>query len=236
MTLIAINNRPNSKNLPLVGIHDAGGTVLKLVAYAPHLKRSLYGFQAQGVDGQAYPLSSVEAIANDVAIATQSLLPYALLGHCFGALPAYELARRRNLPLILIDPVIPLEEPSATEIVATRLAQRKPPPVWSPFDKIMIGCWDACNAYRPARPPYRPSALIIWSQELLDKMAKARQELRAKAWDNFVVAQTLSYKCSHKELIQKPISVKVCKEIEDYLKDADSPRDSKGPTRNSVSP
>lgn len=235
MSLIIIKERKKSDNLPLVAIHDAGGTVLKFVAFARHLDRPLYGFQAQGLEDGNYPLSSVEAIAGEVTLASQSLLPYAVLGYCFGALPAYELARRRNLPLILIDPVIPLEEPLATEIVAARLAQRKPPPMPTSFAQIMVGCWDACNAYRPSRPQFRPSALIIWSKEQQDKMKKQRPELREGVWDNFVLAQTISYKCAHKELLQKPVSVKICKEIEEYLKDADSLSHTKKPARSPVS-
>jgi acyl-CoA synthetase (AMP-forming)/AMP-acid ligase II/cytochrome P450/thioesterase domain-containing protein/acyl carrier protein len=99
---------------PLFCIGGAGGAV----AYLSHLdaaleaSRPLIGFQAPGLDGSEPPLGSIEELAlhyiEDIK-AIQPHGPYALIGHSFGGLVAYEITRQLSergetvAPLMLID-------------------------------------------------------------------------------------------------------------------------------------
>jgi thioesterase domain-containing protein len=61
-----------------------------------HNKRPFYGLQAIGLDGKKSPLNSVEetAKANIAALkSVQQMGPYTLMGHSYGGVVAYEMAR-----------------------------------------------------------------------------------------------------------------------------------------------
>jgi thioesterase domain-containing protein len=64
-------------------------------AFGP--EQPVYGLQAPGLDGSCAPLTSIEAIAAHYVSAIRGLQPegpYAVVGACFGASVAYEMARQ----------------------------------------------------------------------------------------------------------------------------------------------
>ncbi|WP_420631800.1 SDR family NAD(P)-dependent oxidoreductase [Candidatus Leptofilum sp.] len=106
--------KSDGTNVPLFCVHGVGGHTMRMVKLARHLdaKQSLYGFQAQGLDGKASRLDSVEAMAAqyiDAMVAHQPNGPYVVAGYSFGSYVAYEMACQmveQNLPigaLVLFD-------------------------------------------------------------------------------------------------------------------------------------
>ena len=127
--LVASGKAPSSELLvpiqtdgnvpPIFGIPGAGGNVLSLQPLSRMLgnKQPFYGLQAVGLDGSAPPLNSVEqtAQANIAAMKTiQPRGPYTLVGHSYGGVVAYEMARilleqaEQISSLILLDSIAPL--------------------------------------------------------------------------------------------------------------------------------
>jgi thioesterase domain-containing protein len=84
--------------LPMFAIPGAGGNVLSLQPLSKTLaaQRPLYGLQAVGLDGRTSPLNSVEETARMNITAVKTLQPhgpYSLIGHSYGGVVAYEMAR-----------------------------------------------------------------------------------------------------------------------------------------------
>ena len=84
---------------PLFAVPGAGGSVLVFRDLSNELgaDQPFYALQAVGLDGTTSPLDSVEATAeaNIAAIkAIQPQGPYRLIGHSYGGVVAYEMARR----------------------------------------------------------------------------------------------------------------------------------------------
>jgi thioesterase domain-containing protein/acyl carrier protein len=84
--------------LPIFGIPGTGGIVPSLQPLSRALGKSqpFYALQAVGLDGTAAPLSSVEetALANIAAVKkVQPRGPYRFIGHSYGGVVAYEMAR-----------------------------------------------------------------------------------------------------------------------------------------------
>jgi thioesterase domain-containing protein/acyl carrier protein len=103
---------------PIFGIPGAGGSVFSLRPLSSTLgaDQPFYGLQAVGLDGKTLPLRSVEQTAkvNIEAVKTvQPLGPYILLGHSYGGVVAYEMARvllergEQVSSLILLDSIAP---------------------------------------------------------------------------------------------------------------------------------
>lgn len=73
-----------------------------VVGYADFVRelgadQPIYGLQSIGLDGRAAPFASIEAMAGHYLMeirAQQAQGPYALVGACFGATVAYEMARQ----------------------------------------------------------------------------------------------------------------------------------------------
>ena len=83
---------------PLFAIPAAGGNVLSLQPLSKTLgaQRPFYGLGMVGLDGRTAPLNSVEETAklNIAALKTlQPNGPYSLIGHSYGGVVAYEMAR-----------------------------------------------------------------------------------------------------------------------------------------------
>jgi amino acid adenylation domain-containing protein len=84
--------------LPVFGVPGAGGMVLSLqpLGRALGTKRPFYGLQGVGLDGTTSPLNSVEQTAqlNIAAVKkVQPRGPYRFIGHSYGGVVAYEMAR-----------------------------------------------------------------------------------------------------------------------------------------------
>jgi amino acid adenylation domain-containing protein len=103
---------------PIFGIPGAGGNVLSLQPLSRMLgdKQPFYGVQAVGLDGIAPPLHSVEQTAKtNIAVlkTVQPHGPYTLVGHSYGGVVAFEMARilleqgEQISSLILLDSMAP---------------------------------------------------------------------------------------------------------------------------------
>lgn len=84
---------------PIFCVHPYGGHTTGYIALARHLgpDQPVYGIQARGLQGEAAPLHSIEAMAQDyigLVKARQPAGPYRLAGHSMGGCIAYEMARR----------------------------------------------------------------------------------------------------------------------------------------------
>jgi len=94
--LIPIQTQGNAA--PIFGVPGAGGNVLSLQPLSRVLgaDQPFYALEAVGVDGKTAPLKSVEQTAetNIRALKTaQPVGPYRLIGHSYGGVIAYEMAR-----------------------------------------------------------------------------------------------------------------------------------------------
>jgi len=103
---------------PVFAIPGAGGNVLSLQPLGKVLgaKQPLFALQAVGLDGKTLPLGSVEqtAQANISALKmVQPAGPYSLIGHSYGGVVAYEMARilleqgEGVSSLVLLDSITP---------------------------------------------------------------------------------------------------------------------------------
>jgi amino acid adenylation domain-containing protein len=84
---------------PLFCVHAIGGTLFNYYDLVRRLgeKRPIYGLQAQGIDGTQQPLDRVEDIASYFISTIQTIQPhgpYFLVGHSFGGIVAFEMARQ----------------------------------------------------------------------------------------------------------------------------------------------
>ncbi len=96
-TLVPI--QPQGSKKPLFFVHAGGGHVLFLRALVPHLglDQPFHGLQPIGLDGECLPASSIEAMATQYLAelqAIQPIGPYHLVGHCLGAIVAFEMAQQ----------------------------------------------------------------------------------------------------------------------------------------------
>jgi amino acid adenylation domain-containing protein len=96
-SLVAI--RKGGAGTPLVCIHGGAGTILAFQALARQLGggRPVYGLQMRGIDGRGRPHTRVEAMATHYVRELRRERPqgpYHLVGYCFGALVAFEMAQQ----------------------------------------------------------------------------------------------------------------------------------------------
>jgi len=100
---------------PVFAVPGVFGNVLGYVELARELSddQPFYALQAVGLDGLQPPFATIEAIAEHYLSemkSVQSLSPYVIIGACFGATVAYEMARQLLVAgnevayLALIDP------------------------------------------------------------------------------------------------------------------------------------
>ncbi|MEQ1514796.1 MAG: amino acid adenylation domain-containing protein, partial [Lysobacteraceae bacterium] len=115
---IAVKIQPAGERLPIFAVPGAGGNVLSFRALSEALgpDQPFFGLQAVGLDGRTPPLETVEATAtaNVAAIRTiQPQGPYRLIGHSYGGVVAYEMARllmeqgEDVADLVLLDAIAP---------------------------------------------------------------------------------------------------------------------------------
>jgi thioesterase domain-containing protein/acyl carrier protein len=91
--------QPRGNRPPLFCIHPAGGTVFCYLEFARYLPEGqpVYGLQAQGIDGQLAPHTSVEEMAEHYVRAIRRQHesgPYLICGWSSGGIIAFEVARQ----------------------------------------------------------------------------------------------------------------------------------------------
>jgi amidohydrolase len=96
---LAIPIQPGGDAPPIFGVPGAGGVVLWLQPLSRALGKNqpFYGLQAVGLDGARAPLKSVEETAQVNVGALKKVQPcgpYRLIGHSYGGVVAYEMARQ----------------------------------------------------------------------------------------------------------------------------------------------
>ncbi len=115
---IVIPIQPNGDAPPVFAVPGAGGNVLSLRPLSKALgeQRPLYALQSVGLDGNSEPFSTIEqtARANVEALKTvQPIGPYSLIGHSYGGVVAYEMAKQLIergedvASLVLLDSIAP---------------------------------------------------------------------------------------------------------------------------------
>jgi acyl-CoA synthetase (AMP-forming)/AMP-acid ligase II/thioesterase domain-containing protein/acyl carrier protein/NADP-dependent 3-hydroxy acid dehydrogenase YdfG len=90
--------QPNGSKLPLFCLHGAGGNVLVFRDLARHLgeEQPFYGLQSRGLNGQEFPLTTVEDMARCYLEEIKTVQPtgsYLLAGYCLGSKVALEMAQ-----------------------------------------------------------------------------------------------------------------------------------------------
>lgn len=122
-TLVAL--RSSGQRPPLYAVPGIGGNIVHLHGVARHLgaEQPFAAFESPGLDGREAPLGTIEAIAQRYVDDLRPVLPdgeYHLLGICWGAAVAFEMAGRLAASgrpptsVALLDPAALLrEEPAA---------------------------------------------------------------------------------------------------------------------------
>jgi len=106
--------RASGRRPPLFAVPGIGGNVVSLTALARVMTadQPFYGLQSKGLDGLEPPRADIRTIAREFVseIEGEIRVPYALLGICWGAAVAFEMARilttagRPPALLALLDP------------------------------------------------------------------------------------------------------------------------------------
>jgi amino acid adenylation domain-containing protein len=91
--------QPRGSRLPLFCVHPSGGSVMDYHHLARHLgnDQPVFGLEARGLEGGVEPLTDVEEMATHYLAAVRRVRPegpYALAGHSFGGIVAFEMARQ----------------------------------------------------------------------------------------------------------------------------------------------
>ena len=91
--------RETGTKLPFFCVHGAGGNIMIFQDLCKNLgdNQPFYGLQAQGLDGESEPLTSIEAMASQYLSEirlVQPQGPYIFGGMCLGGLIAYEMAQQ----------------------------------------------------------------------------------------------------------------------------------------------
>jgi polyketide synthase PksN len=103
---------------PIFGVPGVGGSILSLqpMSSALGINQPFYGLQTVGLDGKQDVLDSIEKIATaniEKILTVQKEGPFRLIGHSFGGVVAYEMARilrdkgKEVSSLVLIDSIGP---------------------------------------------------------------------------------------------------------------------------------
>lgn len=106
----------SGEGLPLHLIHGMGGSVVLFQGLARQLVgRTVFAYQARGVDGISRPLESVESMAEAYLTElrrAQPSGPYLLAGYSMGGVVALEMARRLREAGEPIAALIPIDSPA----------------------------------------------------------------------------------------------------------------------------
>jgi aspartate racemase len=94
--------QPQGRKRPFFVVHGVGGNVLSYSTLARHLgpEQPVYGLQSRGVDGRTAQLVSLEEMATRYIAELRRIQPegpYALGGHSYGGIVAFEMARQLHI-------------------------------------------------------------------------------------------------------------------------------------------
>src|SRR6185503_19155379 len=112
--------RSLGRHPPLYAVPGIGGSVIGFAGLARHLgpEQPFGAFESPGLDGRESPLTTIEAIAERYVeeLAPKVTGPYHLLGICWGAAVAFDMARRLHdrgrapTSVALVDPATLLRD------------------------------------------------------------------------------------------------------------------------------
>lgn len=130
-----VNIKPAGDRAPIFAVPGSGGDPVGFVHLARLLdeRQPLIGLESRGLDGLTRPIQRMEDIAADNIERIRSLQPsgpYCLMGACYGARVAFEMARQlvaRNETislLIMLDPSAPFHHGDGTPRGPARRAPR----------------------------------------------------------------------------------------------------------------
>lgn len=117
------------RGAPLFLVHGVSGTVMECwnMVQALRTDRPVWGVQSPGLGGEAPPPRLVEEMAAAYVANIRTLQhrgPYAICGHSFGGLVAYEMARQIAEAGDTVDPLVLLDPyPHGTLAMGTRIVE-----------------------------------------------------------------------------------------------------------------
>jgi acetoacetyl-CoA synthetase len=143
---------------PVFIVHGLYGDILDLRALALNITtdQAIYGLRSRGLDGRTAPQRSIEAMAAEFVETVrriQPVGPYALAGHSFGGLIAFEMARlltrsgERVGPLLIIDSYV---EDGWWWLRKIKLAARYPSRAFGWLRRLVAA--SAASRFGPSQP------------------------------------------------------------------------------------
>ncbi|WP_423923843.1 alpha/beta fold hydrolase [Frigoribacterium sp. 2-23] len=141
--------RSGGTGTPVFAFAGAGALALTFLPLSRHIEnRSVYAFQAHGLEQRAWPDWSVEAAARryiEIIRVIQPKGPYLLVGHSFGGLVALEIADQlvaggQEVELVtLLDTFLPRSAEEMPQLEFAKLAPRAPSAAPSPLARVAGG-------------------------------------------------------------------------------------------------
>lgn len=174
---------------PLFLVHGVSGTVMECWALvqALHTGRPVWGLQAPGLTGEAPPPRLVEQMAASYVANIRTLQhhgPYALCGHSFGGLVAYEMARQIADAGDIVDPLVLLDPyPHETLPIGTRIAEAVQRMARMPLPQAWT--YLRTRVQREFGPPVRPSHghdLSPAQAQVWDALSRAIEQYRPQPY------------------------------------------------------
>lgn len=168
---------------PLVLIHPIHGQLLRLYLLAQKIEAPVFGFHVtDDLVSTVHKFTSIKEIANYYGQIAQATIgsPFVVVGHCWGCLPAIEIARELGIEAILMDPP---HNPVKT-IIERTIRKRKTPQFPLDFKAICESLWIPSKNYR--LPPVKLSGILIHSLDTPSSIAnRYSQKLQIQSlWIN----------------------------------------------------
>ncbi|MDR3459029.1 MAG: AMP-binding protein [Verrucomicrobiae bacterium] len=223
--LITLRAAPAGR--PLFLVHNGHGDVTTFARLARRLPgRPVYGLQSVGMDGSAWPLLSVPAMAKrylEEIVKIDPTGPYLIAGTCMGGLIAFEMAAqlvRAGRPVamvaVIVTPAPPytggrshwhelLLDPVRDWIrmlrwAARRLIQPKLPGHRLPAYRHFIAGMNS-RAGRSYRPDIYPGKLTVFTTTDASGLKEDRRQLMGKYAR---AAQTIALSCPNRLILSPP--------------------------------
>jgi thioesterase domain-containing protein len=180
-----VHIRSSGERAPLYAIPGIGGNVVGLSPLARHLgaDQPFGAFESPGLDGRETPLASIEAIAGQyVEELLREEQSCHLLGICWGAAVAFEMARmltaagRAPLSLVLMDPAALLRDTGARSAGAEGAFLRGRLELY--WDEFRDGDWRERSRLLTSKA--RRAAKLLTGGDTLQQTRGELQQLRVR--------------------------------------------------------